>query len=432
MTVKSSFAEVNLDIEPGVHRAPVELDPDEPYRILLMGDFSGKGGGAWKALEIDRDNFDDVMAAVGPEFGGMQFREIDDFGPDAIFGQKAFQSLREAVKKATAAPEAAPVEERPAVRPGMSLLDSMLEEAEPTPAAPRPITKRGLEGVVQSIVAKYAVAAEDPSVARRQAAADAEAGDFMRAILHDPRFQALEAAWRAVYGLVRQVETGEQVRIYLLDVGKAELADGLADGRLARLLTDRERPWSVVAGNYAFGQSAADAEMLGKLAPVMAAAGAPFLAEAEPGDGGAEWNALRQMSEACWIGLAMPRYLLRLPYGKKTASTERFEFEEMPGKPEHAHYLWGNPAFACVQLLAEAFAEEERVGAKLLISGLPVHVYDGEAKPCAEVYLGERDMDWIEDQGYMALASVKGQDAVRLVRFQSIAKPSARLAGRWE
>ena len=432
MTGKSSFAEVNLDVEPGAHRAPVELDPDEPYRILLMGDFSGKGGSQWKALEIDRDNFDDVMAAIAPEFGGMRFREIDDFGPDAIYGQQAFQALLDGVRKSAAAPAAEPVAERPPVRPGMSLLDSMVEEAEPTPA-PRPVvTKRGLEGVVQSIVSKYAVPAEDPSIARRQAAADDEAGKCMRAILHNPRFQALEAAWRAVFGLVCAVETGEQLRLYLVDVGKAELAAGLADGRAVRLLVDSGRPWSVVAGNYAFGPSAADSEMLGALAKVVARAGAPFLAEAEPGDGGPEWEGLRQMSEACWIGLAMPRFLLRLPYGKKTVAAERFSFEEMPGKPEHAQYLWGNPAFACVQLLAEAFSEEERVGARMQISGLPVHVYEGEARPCGEVLLSDRDVDWIMDQGYMALASVKGQDAVRLVRFQSIAVPAGRLAGRWE
>ncbi|MEO8367783.1 MAG: type VI secretion system contractile sheath large subunit, partial [Candidatus Solibacter sp.] len=349
MTVKSSFAEVNLDVEPGKKSRAVELDPDEPFRILLMGDFSGRGGCDWKAIEIDRDNFDEVMEKVAPEFGGLRFREIDDFGPDAIYGQKGFQALREALKSAPAAPPAAPAAERPAPRAGMSLLDSMLEDVEPTPA-PRPqVTKRGLEGVVDSIVSKYAAPAEDPAIARRRSEADAEAADSMRAILHNGRFQALEAAWRAVYRLVREVETDEQLKIYLLDVGKAELLAGLADGQVEKLLTHREWAWSAVAGNYTFGQSAQDAGMLGMLAKVMARAGAPFLAEADPGNGGPEWEELRQASEAQWIGLAMPRFLLRLPYGKKTVTTERFEFEEMPGAPAHGHYLWGNPAFACVQ-----------------------------------------------------------------------------------
>jgi len=118
---------------------------------------------------------------------------------------------------------------------------------------------------------------------------------------------------------------------------------------------------------------------------------------------------------------------------------EGFEFEEMPGVPDHQAYLWGNPAFTCVQVLAEAFANdgwEMRPGAGAQIDGLPLHVYEAEGeqqvKPCAEVLLTEREIDWILDRGYMALASIRDRDAVRLVRFQSIAKPLARLSGRWE
>jgi type VI secretion system protein ImpC len=65
-----------------------------------------------------------------------------------------------------------------------------------------------------------------------------------------------------------------------------------------------------------------------------------------------------------------------------------------------------------------------------------VHIYEAEgekhAQPCAEVLLTERDIEWILDQGYMALDSKRDRDVVRLVRFQSIAKPPARLSGRWE
>jgi len=418
MKDRSSFAEVNLDIEPGRSRPAVELDPDAPFRILLMGDFSGKGQGDWRPIEIDRDNFDDVMAKVGPEFGGMRFGEIEDFGPDAIYTQKAFVALRESVGKKSAA-AAAPAPERPPVRPGMSLLDSMLEDADPSPAhAARTQRRGGFEGVIDSIVAKYAVPPDDPEVGRRRSEADALAGACMRAVLHDPRFQALEAAWRSVFRLVRALETGEELRIYLVDIGKAELAAGLNDGRAARLFTDREQAWSLIAGNYSFGQSDADAAMLRQIAK----AGVPFVAEADPGEGGAAWRELRSSPDAEYIGLAMPRVLLRLPYGKDTVSVESFAFEEMVDKPVHGEYLWGNPAFAVAQLIAESNLE---------LPGLPVHVYDGEAKPCAEVLLGERDLDWIMEQGYMAIASIKGHDSARLIRLQSIAQPPGRLAGRW-
>jgi type VI secretion system protein ImpC len=285
---------------------------------------------------------------------------------------------------------------------------------------------------------------------------DAAAGARLRALLHHPTFQALEAAWRAVFQLVRAIETGSQLKLYLMDISKAELAadvgaaDNLRESRVWRILVEDTvetggDPWSLVAGNYEFARTQDDARMLGRLARIMSRAGAPFLAEADPGNSAIEteesarhWERLRQLPEACWIGLAMPRFLLRLPYGKKTDPVESFDFEEMPGTPGHRQYLWGNPAFACVQMLAEAFANdgwEMRPGAHTEIDGLPLHVYEAEGekqlKPCAEVLLTERDIDWILDQGYMALASIRGRDAVRLVRFQSLAKPPARLSGPW-
>jgi type VI secretion system protein ImpC len=246
------------------------------------------------------------------------------------------------------------------------------------------------------------------------------------------------------------------LKVYLLDVSKAELAADLSaadDPRVSQvwriLVKDTVEtggdPWSVVVGNYSFARTAGDAEMLGRLARIMSVARAPFLGEADPGNSGTEteeaarhWERLRQLPEACWVGLAMPRFLLRLPYGRHTDPVESFEFEEMPGVPIHHEYLWGNPAFACVQLLAEAFANdgwEMRAGAYSEIDRLPVHIYEAEgekhAKPCAEVLLTERDIEWILDQGYIALDSKRDRDVVRLVRFQSIAKPLARLAGPW-
>jgi type VI secretion system protein ImpC len=489
MTIKSSFGEVKLDVNAGAEPSPAVLDPETPFRILLLGDFSGPAARAarpqagWKPRAIDRDNCDEVLARVGPEFSGMRFREMDDFHPDRIYREnQLFERLRDVRRmleepatfgeaaaeirgwsKERSAPVATPrtptaaaKPERPPLpdlAPGASLLDSIVEAEEPK--APAAVIRRGeLRSFVDSVVAPYRVAAEDPELPRLRELADAEAGVRMRAILHHTAFQALEAAWRAVFDLVRAAETGSQLQIYLADVSKAELAadlgarNDLRESRTWRMLVEETGgdAWSVVVGNYAFAQTVDDAEMLGRLAKIMSYAGAPFLAEAHPGGGEAEaeegarhWERLRQLPEASWIGLAMPRLLLRLPYGKKTDGVEGFEFEEIPGVPDHQAYLWGNPAFTCVQVLAEAFANdgwEMRPGAGAQIDGLPLHVYEAEGeqqvKPCAEVLLTEREIDWILDRGYMALASIRDRDAVRLVRFQSIAKPLARLSGRWE
>ncbi len=112
------------------------------------------------------------------------------------------------------------------------------------------------------------------------------------------------------------------------------------------------------AANYAFGPSNEDVELLGRIALLAAAAGCAVIAGADAallGDSKdlAAWEQLRAIPEATRIGLAIPRFLLRLPYGKETNSTEAFPFEEISGAPKHSDYLWGNPAFACAYLMAE-------------------------------------------------------------------------------
>ena len=147
---------------------------------------------------------------------------------------------------------------------------------------------------------------------------------------------------------------------------------------------------------------------------------------------------LRLSPDARWIGLALPRFLLRMPYGSAIDEIETFAFEEMPASNEHQRYLWGHPAVACVYLLGETFARHGwamRPGACDTVEGLPLHVYrqDGESelKPCAEVLLTEEAAALLLERGFMPLVSIKGTDQVRVLRFQSVAEPLAPLAGRW-
>ena len=127
--------------------------------------------------------------------------------------------------------------------------------------------------------------------------------------------------------------------------------------------------WAVVAGNYTFDYTREDAEVLGRMAKIARQAGAGFISAAkanllgceslaetpDPDDwqgipdkqGSQAWEALRELPEAPYLGLALPRFLLRLPYGEDTDPTERFEFEEMTSDLNHEDYLWGNPCFAC-------------------------------------------------------------------------------------
>jgi type VI secretion system protein ImpC len=151
------------------------------------------------------------------------------------------------------------------------------------------------------------------------------------------------------------------------------------------------------------------------------------------------WQAIRRLPEAACVGLASPRYLLRMPYGKEFETTERVEFEEMDERPKHDWYLWGNPVFACLQLMAAAFTEEGwnfHPDGYRQLDRLPMHSYVvyGETiiTPVAEAVLTDLAADRILSHGLMALLSEKNGDGALLRRWQSIREPAAALAGRWK
>ncbi len=517
-----NFGEIKLDITAGRERFPHVPEPETPFRIAILGDFSGRANrglletgsklAAGRAVLVDRDNFDQALAKFGVELNlpaagedslriSVRFAELADFHPDRIFERlDVFRRLGEirgklanpatfartaaeigagaAAKPVPKPPQAVQEEERapaPNLGPLISgnLLEQMIEETEGRPTEARPSRAPDeLTELVRRIVAPHLVPRPNPRQPELIAQVDEAISSQMRALLHHPDCQALEAAWRAVFFLVRRVETDSRLKLYLVDVSKAELAADLASledlrstGAYKLLVeqtvgTQGAEPWAVLAGNYTLDPDREDAELLGRLAKVASAAGAPFLSAAssrvlgcssvsetpDPRDwslpagteGRQAWETLRKLPEASYLGLALPRFLLRLPYGKDTEPTEQFDFEEMSTPPAHEDYLWGNPAFACVLLLAEAFSEygwELRPGVYREVGGLPLHIYksDGESqvKPCAEVLLTELAAERILEKGLMPLVSLKGQDAVRLVRFESLADPLAPLSGRW-
>jgi type VI secretion system protein ImpC len=330
-----------------------------------------------------------------------------------------------------------------------------------------------LHEFVKQTVEPYSVPKPHPRQAELTAKVDSAIGVLMRRILHHPDFQAVEAAWRGLHFLVSQLETDEDLKLYLVDISKAELTtelsrtDDISATGLYKLLVKQtaelgnEEPWAVLGGNFIFDRTPEDAALLSGLAKLSKALGAPFIAAAHPHLLGCEslaetpdpddwrlpnddpmtgeaWAALRKLPEAAFIGLALPRFLLRLPYGKETEPIERFDFEEMETTPRHEEYLWVNPSYACVFLLAQAFSQygwNFRPGMIQEIAGLPLHVYkeqgESRVKPCAETVLTQRAAEAILDHRLMPLLSFVYQDNVRLARFQAIADPPSPLLGKW-
>jgi len=256
-----------------------------------------------------------------------------------------------------------------------------------------------------------------------------------------------------------------------VDVTRAELAADLATAELRqsrayRLLVEQPLgtpggvPWAALAGNYTFAPTVGDGVFVARLAHLAQHAGAPFLAGAHPSfvgcpsfadapdpddwtattaaKGEEVWQALRQTPQASYVGLALPRVLTRLPYGKDGSACESFAFEEVSPGARHEDYLWGNPAFACAYLLGQAYDErgwDFRPGAAQDVEGLPayVHEVDGERDllPCAEALLRDRGVAALLDRGLIPVQSFQDRDAVRIARWPSLAEPPVPLAGRW-
>lgn len=398
------------------------------FKILVVGDFSGKARGAGKigsAVPVDLDNLDDVLAAIAPavEIGEKRliFRSIEDFHPDHLYSVSPAPRPQQ--------PTPAPAAKRPAPqhRASVNLLDDIVQENE---AADAPVTVEDagdLNAFLRRATAGQIAEPEDP----RKAEMEYAAGEKIRAILHDPEFQSIESAWRSLQFMLRGVD--KSTHTYLLDATLPEFVKIMPE--LEGTLKKRG-PWNLIVGNFYFGQSERDAAVLERAGTFARNLGATFLSGAIlPEDaGGDSWGTLRHSSVARHIGLVLPRFLLRLPYGRDTSSVERFPFEEMPNI-EHSQYLWGNGAFAAAFLIGSAYDDEDRDWKRRIqrrIDGIPLHVYregtEHLSTPCAEVLMTEQQAETLLDLGLMPLASLKDQDGVVLVQFRSIADPPATVS----
>jgi type VI secretion system ImpC/EvpB family protein len=350
------------------------------------------------------------------------------------------------------------------------------QPAEKPAGGPRRAREDDLSAFLRGVVAPYAVAGPHPKQEQVLARWDQAIAEQMRAILHHPDFQALEAAWRGLFLLTRRLETGSELKIYLIDCSQQELAaeferhDDPQHCCLAKTLADPggewagDPGWGVLAGLYRFHATAEDALSLARLAVVASHLGAPLIAEAAPDVFGCDslalthdpsgwkraygpevaeaWEVLRALPQSRYLALAAPRFLLRLPYGKETVPTEEFPFEEVSlegaSGPRHEELLWGNPALGCACMLGLNFTRhgwEMRPGQVRQLDGIPIYLYKqgGEARqlPPAEAWLGERAAAAMLKFGVMPLLSVKNRDAAVLFDLRSLAKDDGPLAGAW-
>ena len=112
----------------------------------------------------------------------------------------------------------------------------------------------------------------------------------MRRVLHHPDFQATEALWRSLDLMLRNLETGGNLKVVLFDLTAEELAadlsatESLEETGLYKLLVEKpaqdaqQGAFSAIVANFTFEKTPPHAELLGRIAKIAAAAGAPFIA----------------------------------------------------------------------------------------------------------------------------------------------------------
>lgn len=299
---------------------------------------------------------------------------------------------------------------------------------------------------------------------------DRKMSEQINHILHHPEFQQLEGAWRGLQYLVNNTETDELLRIRVLPATKKELARSLKRHKgvawdqspIFKKVYEQEygqfggEPFGCLVGDYHFDHSPPDVEMLGELSRICAAAHSPFIAGAAPSimqmeswqelanprdlskifsnTEYAPWLSLRESDDARYLGLAMPRFLARLPYGARTNPVDEFDFEEDTDGASHDRYTWANSAYAMAVNINRSFKHfgwctairgVESGGA---VENLPCHTFptdDGgvDIKCPTEIAISDRREAELAKNGFMPLVHRKNSDFAAFIGAQSLQKP---------
>jgi type VI secretion system protein ImpC len=300
---------------------------------------------------------------------------------------------------------------------------------------------------------------------------DKKLSQQVNAILHHAEFQQLESAWRGLHYMVNNTETDEMLKIRVMNISKADLGKTLKrykgtswdQSPIFKKVYDEEygqfggEPFGCMMGDYYFDQSPPDVELLGELAKVAASAHAPFLAAASPSlmqmgswqelanprdltkifttPEYAAWRSLRESDDARYLGLAMPRFLSRLPYGAKTNPVEEFNFEEETGGGDHSKYSWTNAAYAMAVNINRSYkmygwgSRIRGIESGGAVEGLPTHTFPSDEggvdmKCPTEIAISDRREAELAKNGFMPLVHRKNSDFAAFIGAQSLQKPA--------
>ncbi|MDQ1812064.1 type VI secretion system contractile sheath large subunit [Massilia sp. CCM 9210] len=306
-------------------------------------------------------------------------------------------------------------------------------------------------------------------------------------IMHAESFQRMEATWRGLGYLVFNTETSTMLKLRVFNATKEELLKDMEravefdQSAIFKMIYEREygsfggTPYSLLVGDYRIGSLQADIDFLKKISEVAAAAHAPFLAAASEqlfclpafnsldkprdlkkifeGDDMAAWREFREMEDARYVSLVLPRVLLRLPYGqpekRNTIPCDGLNYEEIVADagpilspsgnviyadPRNNNFLWGNPAYMLAERITNAFslynwtAAIRGVEGGGLVEGLPLYTYSSDTGMIemfcpTEVAITDRREKELNDLGFISLCHCKGAGKAAFFGGQTTNQP---------
>ncbi|WP_442897164.1 type VI secretion system contractile sheath large subunit [Erwinia sp. CGal63] len=348
------------------------------------------------------------------------------------------------------------------------------KEFKPKSAQAKSAVESAVKTLAEQALASSVTMADDAykNIAAFIAEIDRKLSEQINLILHHPEFQALESAWRGLHYLVYNTETDEKLKLRFMDISKDELRrnmrryKGIAwdQSPLFKQVYEEEygqlggEPYGCLVADYYFDHTAPDVDLLASIAKVAASAHVPFITGASPSvlqmDSWQElanprdltkiftqnleyaaWNSLRQSEDSRYIGLAMPRFLSRLPYGIHTNPVDDFNFEETTDGADHSKYAWSNAAYAMAVNINRSFKHYgwctliRGVESGGVVEGLPCHTFptdDGgvDMKCPTEIAISDRREAELAKNGFIPLIHRKNTDYAAFIGAQSLQKPA--------
>lgn len=356
---------------------------------------------------------------------------------------------------------------------GGDILSEMLETGiKPRDDAAKEYGQDLIKTLVEQLLDPGTVVAKNvtQTINQRIAAIDHLLSKQLNVIMHHPDFQKLEASWRGLHHLVMGSETGESLKIRVINLSKKDMlrdfqsASEFTESALWKAIYENEfgqyggDPFGALVGDYEFSRGPQDIELLEHVSHVAAAAHAPFISAASHEMFGLEsftempnprdlakvfdksnpentkWLSFRDSEDSRFVCLTVPHVLGRLPYGQATVPVDDFDFEEDVDGEDHDKYLWTSAAYSFAGRLVDAFSKHHWCVAIRgpegggLVEGLPIHTFktregDVGAKCPTEVLIPDTREKELSDMGFIPLIHCKNTDYAAFFGANSVQRP---------